>query len=254
MGVPHEPFFYKDDDSVYVNVPYAEAYIPEDLFTVEAETKTSVAVEYGDGFKVVGMVNMRFFEDESDPREESPLRTINYPNMITTYPSAAIIATLQLSPILPPEKYRVLKYQFGDVFMEANSVESVNNCTKFMNMITKGKIPNSVGYDEFILMWANNFKINNFNPGVPSVLLQMVWAHMCRCADDPSKPFRMEYASGKADPHNYISSNMNNVAAASSVFSGMSFERIAEKTAAAVNMSRAGTPQMRSPVEEVLTM
>ena len=47
---------------------------------------------------------------------------------------------------------------------------------------------------------------------------------------------------------------MNNVAAATSVFSALSFERIKEKLATSINMTKAGTEQRRSPVEEVLTM
>ena len=82
----------------------------------------------------------------------------------------------------------------------------------------------------------------------------MIWAEMCRDPEDITKPFRLKYGTGKADPTHYTETNMNNVAAATSGFSALSFERIKEKLATSLNMTRNGTEQRRSPVEEVLTM
>lgn len=245
--------FIQRDESIYLNVPYAEAYISEDLFG-EKDTTSAVAVPYGEGFKLVGIFNMRFFKSDEDKRESAPICTFNYPNTIITYPSGSMASSLQLFEDRPAERYRILKYYMGDVVMEAETVESVNNCTKFLNMITRGKIPSTIGYAEFLKIWQNNFQINNFNAHVPAVVLQMIWAEMCRNPDDITKPFRMTWGQGNADPNKYISTNMNNVAAATSVFSAMSFERVGEKIATSINMSRAGTEQRRSPVEEVITM
>ena len=246
--------FVRKDDKIYVNVPYAEGYIPQSLFNPDLETKSSIAVRYGEGFKLVGIFNMRFYDSDEEPRDSKPLRTFNYPNMIMTYPSESSIATLKLSEFSDAEPYIIMKYYMGDVIMDAEEVQAVANCTKLLNMITKGKIPNTIPYDKLVEIWHNNFTINNFNPRVPSLVLQMIWAEMCRDPDDITKPFRMKYGLGNADTTHYTETNMNNVSAASSVFSALSFERIKEKLASSVNMTRNGTEQMRSPVEEVLSM
>lgn len=246
--------FVKQDDKIYVNVPYAEAYIPYEFFNKDMETKSSIAVQYADGYKVVGLFNMRFFDSDEEPRESKPLRTFNYPNMIMTYPSDSEVKKLKLTEYGEAESYLILKYYMGDVIMNAEEMRSVENCTKFLNMITKGKIPSTIPYDKFVSIWQTNFAINKFNPQVPAVTLQMIWAEMCRCPDDVTKPYRMRYGKGNADPTGYIETNMNNVAAATSVFSALSFEKVTEKLATSLNMTRNGVEQRRSPVEEVLTM
>lgn len=247
--------FIQSEDKILVNVPYAEAYIPKDLFNEDDETKSSIAVQYADGFKVVGLFNMRFYDSDEAPRDKAPLRTFSFPNMIMTYPSDFQIMKLQLLPTqAEPENYIVMKYYMGDVIMAAEEVQSPANCTKFLNMITKGKIPSTIPYDKFEAIWQTNFRINKFNPRVPSVILQLIWAEMCRNPNNISEPYRLTYGKGNADPTGYTETNMNNVAAATSVFSALSFERIKEKLASSLNMTAEGTEQMRSPVEEVLTM
>lgn len=248
--------FVEKDGKILLNKPYAEAYIPKVLFNEEGEeTKSSIAVQYADGFKVVGMFNMRFYDSDEDARDSTKLRTFNFPNMIMTYPSDFSVANLKLTETAEEaEPYYVMKYYMGDVIMSAEEIQSPANCTKFLNMITKGKIPSTIPYDKFEAIWQANFAINNFNPRVPSVILQLIWAEMCRDPNDITKPYRMIYGKGNADPTGYTETNMNNVAAATSVFSGLSFERVKEKLAASINMTTTGVEQRRSPVEEVLTM
>ena len=245
--------FIRNEDKIYVNVPYAEAYVAQSLMSKE-DKPSAIACQYGDGFKLVGIFNMRFFEDESQPREAVKLRTFNYPNTIFTYPTSYDIEKIRLNDYMDPEPYYVFKYQFGDVMMDAEVIKATNNCMKFLTMITSGKIPNTIPYDAFIRIWENNFKINGVNSGVPSVTLQLIWATMCRSQSDLTKPFRYEYGTGKADPTNYIQTNMNNIAAAMSVFSGIAFERTGEKLASAINMSKNYVQQQRSPIEKVRSM
>lgn len=246
--------FIRQDDKIYVNVPYAEAYIPYEFFTKDKEMKSSIAVQYADGYKVVGLFNMRFFDSDEEERSSKKLRTFNYPNMLMTYPSDSEVKKLQLTEYGDPESYLILKYYMGDVIMNAEEMRSVENCTKFLNMITKGKIPSTIPYNRFVEIWQTNFAINRFNPQVPAVTLQMIWAEMCRDPNDVTKPYRMQYGKGNASLTGYIETNMNNVAAATSVFSALSFEKVTEKLATSLNMTRNGVEQRRSPVEEVLTM
>ena len=246
--------FVLSEDKILLNVPYAEAYIPKKLFEPDEETKSSIAVQYADGFKVVGLFNMRFYESDDVPRDSTKLRTFNFPNMIMTYPTDFTSAKLKLTETSEADQYLVLMYYMGDVVMMAEEIQSTANCTKFLNMITKGKIPNTIPYEHFEAIWQTNFRINKFNPRVPSVILQLIWSEMCRDPDDITRPFRMLYGKGNVDSTAYTETNMNNVAAATSVFSALSFEKIKEKLAASINMTKTGTEQRRSPVEEVLTM
>lgn len=245
--------FVRTDDYIYINTPYAEAYVAKELFS-EEDTPSSIATQYGDGFKLIGDFNMRFFDNENQNRESRPLRTFNYPNAIITFPSSYSIEKIALNEYMEPEPYYIFKYEFGDIMMEADAIKSSNNCTKFLAMITSGKIPNTIPYDKFIQIWETNFDINGVNSGVPSVTLQMIWAEMCRSRKDITIPFRKEYGTGKTDPTHYIQTNMDNVAAATSVFSGIAFQRTTEKLASSINMTKNNVEQRRSPIEKVLSM
>ena len=247
--------FIRKDDKILLNVPYAEAYFPYDLYSDEDETPSSLAVRYAEGFRIIGIFNIRFFDSDQQPRESAKLRTFSYPNMILTFPTDSTKLKLQLSPEMQPDKYLVLQYYMGDVIMNAEEVQSTSNCTKLLNMITKGKVPNTIPYDQFVSsIWEKNFDINHFDPRVPSITLQMIWSEMCRNPDNMNEPYRFIFGKGGASPYGYATGNMNNVAAATSVFSALSFERIKEKLASSINMTKSGVEQHRSPVEEVLSM
>ena len=138
--------FIKDGEDIVLNVPYAEAYLSESLFK-ETDSESAVATEYGEGFKIVGIFNMRFFKSDAEPRDSAPLRTFNYPNSIVTFPENSTIQKLELIPG-KPERYRILQYYLGDVVMSSEAVEAVGNCTKFLHMIIRAKIPTGTARPE----------------------------------------------------------------------------------------------------------
>ena len=49
--------FRKEEENILINVPYAEAYIPLELFQ---DTKSSMSMIYGDGIITMGIFYMRF--------------------------------------------------------------------------------------------------------------------------------------------------------------------------------------------------
>lgn len=245
--------FTKTDGKIYVNVPYAEAYIAKELMC-EEDKPSAVATPYGDGFKLIGMFNMRFFDDDKQPRDSVKLRTFNYPNVIITQPTTWSIETLALSPFKEPEQYYVFKYYFGDMMMDAEVQKDHSNCTKFLFMIMSGKIPETIPYDQFIKIWETNFAINGIDPGVPSLTLQLIWAEMCKNPSDLTYPFRKIVGRGGANILDYVQVNMDTTTSGSSVFSSIAFQKVTEKLATSMNMTKEGKEQRKSPVERVLTM
>lgn len=243
--------FISDGEYIYVNTDYAEAYVPNVLFKSPDEQVSSIAYEYGNGFKLIGIFSMRFFPTEVRNREKVKLRTFNYPNLIETYPSDSSIETLELDE--EPERYRVLKYERGDVMMAANTAQSVDNCETFMQLVATGKIPRALSYPDVYHSWMANFAINGIGPAVPPVVLQTMVAWMCRVPNDPSNQFRMVAGKGGANMNDYLSMSMNEVTAYSSVMSALSFERVAEKLTTSLNMTKEGTPQKKSPIEQVMS-
>lgn len=243
--------FTQDEDYVYLNVPYAEAYIPDKLFT---DTESAIFQEYGDGYKVIGIFQMRFFDtDEVKSRDSVPLKTLNYPNEIETYPSGdTTIEKLSLNGLT--DKYRVLRYYRGDIVMNSKTPMKNTNCETFLALIMSGRIPPSIPYDVLLRTWETNFEINGESSGVPAVVLQVVLSEQCRDRTDPTRPFRKVAGQGGVDPLAYRIMNMNDVAAYSSVMAAMSFERLSDKLVTSLSMTKTGAKQNKSPVEAVLSM
>ena len=245
-----------DGKYIYINCPYAEMYIPEEIIdTPTGDPKpSSISYEYGTGFVTFGICYMRFFKDPNQSRNEVPVRTLVYPNLIETHPSDSSKG-IALMINGKADKYRILKYEHGDVLMEATSRKSSQNCEAFMRLLSSGKIPNSLTYDEVYQAWMDNYAINGMTPNAPAVMLQAIIGEMYRADRDPSRQFStLIRAHPQADPRSYQAMSMNAVSAYSSVMSALSFERMAEKLTSSINMTKSGVKQKKSPIEQIITM
>lgn len=240
----------KEGECIYINTPYAEAYIPTSLFT---ETESSVAYFYGDAIKVLGMFHMRFFKSEEDAedRDKHELRTLKYPNTIETHPTSYHIETLTLNGI--EEECYVLSYYLDDVLMESKSVQNVLHCEAYMDALLKAKLPKSIDYQAILLNWVKNFKTNGIHPGTKAVTLQIIISENARYAGDLSLPYRKFAATADTiKPDDYVMVDMNAITANNSVLSGIGFERVKEKIATSITMSKSGKKQNISPLEKVI--
>lgn len=247
--------FSNDGKYIFINVPYAEAYIPYDIFDKPTEdpSPSSIAYNTGDSIITIGVFYMRFFDSEETPRDKVKVRTLNYPNIIETRPSGNItVETLDING--DTDKYKVLRYYMGDILMDAETKQSATNCEMFIKLIMSGKVPKSLSYDNIYFAWRRNFDINGVNPSVPDITLQTIISEMCRDQNDLSKQFRLTAGKQKTDPFSYQMLNMNAVSAYSSVMTSMSFERFAEKLTTSLNMTKDGVKQKPSPIEQVITM
>lgn len=246
--------FIKENDLIKVNVPYAEAYIPFDLFG-DPENESPVAYFYGEGIKTIGLFNMRFYDSPDTDRNSVKLRTFNYPNTIETYPSEKEIVTLKLREDLDEDKYYVLKYNKGDIMMHDLGKKSSQNCEQFLNLLIKGKLPTGLSYTDLLFSWMKNLDINKIDPGVPSLTMQFIISENCRSKDDPMVQFRK--VAGKDENvslMDYKVYNMVKVASHTSVMAALAFERFSDMLTTALNMSKSGVNQNKSPLERVLSM
>lgn len=247
--------FIRQDDNILLNANYAEAYIPDELFKdIDADApKSAVAYMIGNYVHTIGLFNIRFMDSENDDPKKYKLKTFNYPTAIDTYPSSIIRRRLSLNDE-EPQLYRVLQYIRGDIMMSARVVQATDNCEMFMNMLLKGKIPNSIPYDQLIHIWHNNFKINGIGPEAPSVTLQFIISEMCRYKEDPSKQFRKIVGKGGVSMNDYIPGNMRSVASYTNVMNALTFENMGEMITTSINITRSGEKQDQTPLEKVLTM
>ena len=247
--------FVKQDDDILLNANYAEAYIPDELFTEidEDVPKSAIAYMVGTQIHAIGIFNMRIMESEDDDPKKYPLQTFSYPTAIDTFPTEVIKRKMSLNNE-EPQMYRVLRYMRGDIICSARVVQSTDNCEMFMNMLLKGKIPNTIPYDQLIQVWHDNFKINGISPGTPSVTLQWIISEMSRYTEDPSMQFRKVVGKGNVSMTDYIPGNMRMVASYTNVMNALTFENMGEMLTTSINITRSGAKQDQTPLEKVLTM
>lgn len=247
--------FIKKDDNIVVNTEYAEAYIPYSLVGDQEKGKPT-AYLYGEGLRMVGLFNMRFFpsEEESENRDKYTLRTFNYPNTITMFPSNMSVETLSLGSDMEPDKYLVLGFYKGDPIMKARIQKSSKNCEEFLDFLIKGKLPKDLSYFALYFSWVKNFAINGSNPGVPAVTMQMIISENCRSKDDPMVQFRKVVGNPGVSMTDYSVANMVDICSNASVMNSLIFERFGQSLTYALNMTKENVKQSISPLEEVLSM
>ena len=249
--------FIKKDGSIIVNVDLLRAYIPIDLFDDDRVSidivHSAVASSFGDGFKLVGIFNIRYANGENAAKniESAPLRTFMYPNMIETYPSNSYDTMISFNKDEEPERYRVFEYNRGDIMMSAKIKKDIDNCTKFLDMINKGKIPSTVKYEDVYTAWIKNVEINDFDPKVMYVVMQYIIASLYKRKANIDQQFRFEYGKDMTS-NNYYTTNIRGSVASSSVFANQTFEHMGRMLGNAINITRRGLDQEASPIEKVL--
>lgn len=249
--------FIKKDGKIIVNVDLMRAYIPESLFDDERVSKdvihSAVASTFGDGFKVVGVFNIRYANgsDAAKKIDSAPLKTFMYPNTIETYPSNAFSEKIAFNKEDDPENYRVLEYTRGDIMMDAKIKKDADNCVKFLDMINKGKIPSTVRYEDVYHAWVKNVEINEFNPKVTYVVMQYIIATLYKRRANIEQQFRFEYGKNM-NSNNYYTTNIRGSVASSSVFANQTFEHMGRMLGNAINITRRELDQESSPIEKVL--
>lgn len=249
--------FISRDGKIIVNSDVMEAYIPIELFDEDRVSidivHAAVASVFGDGFKLVGMFNVRYANgtDAESKIDKAPLKAFVYPNMIVTFPSSFTDKKLMLPGMEEESMFRVLKYTRGDIMMDAKIKRDADNCTKYLDLLNKGKIPTTIKYEDIYHAWIRNLEINDTQPGVTYMQLQFIIASLYKSAQDINVPFRKIYGKDMSRNDYYISNIRGNVAS-SSVFAGQTFEHMSRMLANGVNTTRRDLPQETSPIEKVL--
>ena len=250
-------FLMIKDDNVIVNAERIEVYIPKNFFAPDRIDKdiehSAIATSVGDAFRIIALLNARVALTENDDISKSKLYTLNYPQVVMTYPSSYYITSMSMYSEDEPEPYYVLVYTYGDILMPAQSPANTDNCTKFLNLLIRGKLPPTIKYEDIFKAWKTNLQLNNATPGVPDAYMQFIIAKLYKDAKNPKRDFRFVYGKDM-NRNDYAPYSIREAVANTSVFSGQIFEDMGKMMTTSVNMTRRNLPQERSPVEACLWM
>lgn len=250
---------YNDGKYIFINSVAAEAYIPDEIFDRQTDdpTESSLAYDLGEYVTTIGIFYIRFFDTDninSEVRNKTQLRTLNYPNKIELRPTGGMVKAKLALNGQEPDTYRIYKFNHGDILCESTTKKSYVNTNMFTRLVMSGKLPRSLAYDDLYFNWLQSFQSNGIDPGIPPVLMQAIIAKMCRSRSDPNQQFRYLAGKKKALPHDYMMLSMNQVSAYSSVMSSMAFERFSEKLTTSLIMTKEGIKQEPSPIEKLITI
>lgn len=155
-------------------------------------------------------------------------------------------------PNIKETKFQKVTIEKDNFFVESNKwIQSLDDAKAFLDIIEKGKLPNSIPYNEIPAKLKNAFEINGIGLPVPSFVIEMLVSEINRNALNENEPFRL--VAGK-DGRNtgYVSAKMKDLTRLNSVFGAISFEDMNKSLKSSVLMSRNKLPQKINPLESVI--
>jgi hypothetical protein len=239
--------YFKDENGNIVFIgPYMEAYIPAFYF------EKKYAEELGDTIKTFGVFNIRTFNDP-DGKNANPLRVMNIPLFLITYPSSFEVKSMDLLHNNEPEVYTVLKYYNKDVVCADSTTQNIQCFEIFLNVLLSGKLPKTLPYDAIFDIWAKNRELNGVSFDVSDTVYEMVISEIYRSRRSPVKRFGMELGENpNASPYNYRTASPREITKINSTFTGISFEYMDEMLTSGVVRAKEDKPENTSPMEEIM--
>lgn len=241
-----QKYFAKKDDNIVFTGPYMEAYIP--LFYID--TKCCEIV--GDHFNVMGIFNFITFND-IDGKKPNPIRTLNIPTLILTFPSENENREMDLLNNGIKENYLVLKYFNGDVLSKSAVPQSTPMFQKFLAILMGGKLPHTIPYKDTINIWTKNLKMNGIKWDIPNIVYEIVISRIYRNKNKPEETFGSQIGKNpKISEYDYITASTREVTSYSSRFSGLMFEDMDNQLISGITSTKLNKKESKSPMEDVM--
>lgn len=241
-------FLYEDGNVIKFKGEVMKIYLPKTNF----EKNIS---EFNGNF--INTMGIFLFEVTTFQNIEKNIRgkiyTLKLPVIITfQYNDIETIRT-KLKDEIPEDLYNVFVLKNDDIFMTNKKIEmGIDNCSKFVNMLHGGNIPNIIPYDEIILLYLQTLSLNNMSFNNKSVMYEMIISELCRYKNDPKYPFRKVCNRDDIKLTDYKNINIKDVAALSSTFASIAFEDINRSMIASVNRTRNNVQEPESPIEKTI--
>jgi hypothetical protein len=239
--------FREDGDSLIVDVPYMEAYIPEPYFD------SGIAREGSGSVETLGIFSIGVLPERGAPATKRTLHDLVVPVTLTlSYDSIDREQDLSLRGE-DPEKYAVLGLSSGSVFIkQLNIVQDSESASRFIELLHGGKLPRTVPYRKIIGLYHEAMDANGVDIEVPSITLELIISELYRCQGNSSKPFRMKAGAGGVGELEYAPVSIKTLPSINSTFTGITFEDINQAITTGVRRAREGTPEVESPIEKTI--
>lgn len=237
-----------DGENLIFTGPYMEMYIPESYF------QSKFAEDYGNTVQAFGLFNVRVFDEHEKPMK---LETLNVPTMIYLYPSEIEKRKTQLipGPDNEVEEYRVAKFYRGATIMKSSIPQDATNVELFLKMLTNGKVPSTIPYDQVLQVWQKNLDLNGVKLGVTSAILEIIISEIYRNPKKPEETFAKVIGKNPStSKYAYRATNIREICARNSTFAALTFEDMDQMITSSLNISKYNKAESTSPIEKIVKM
>lgn len=226
---------------------YMEMYIPDYYLDKR------LAEELGGRMRVFGLFNLQIFDKNEKPIGK--LETFVIPSMIVLESDDVEVRKMTLTKGVEEEKYHVLKFYNGDPIINVEYPQDSTNVELFLELLTGGKIPRTIPYNQIIQIWQENLRLNSVHLNVASNVLEAIISQIYR---DPSKPednfAKVAGKSSNPNEYGYRPANIREVCARNSTFSALTFEDFDQMMTSSLNINKYNKKETKSPLEKIIKM
>jgi len=226
-------FYEKDSKVIFNDTGELIYYIPEKYFSL------NVASSIGEVIQSIGIFSYGLFDKNG---KKIKISRFKCPTMISCKPSSiSKESSLHLIGTKEPEAYRLLHFHKGDELLCSTELpKSIENVEKFLNLLVRGNLPQTIPYDELYSYIIENAELNGFNYKVSGNIIGILISELYRDSNDLTKEFRL---SDMKNMNDYTAIAITKVPKYTSSYAAITSENADEAIAAAmVNKGVSETP------------
>ena len=232
--------FYKEENDKLIFTGDGELiyYVPEKYFDI------NIANQIGESINVMGIFSYGLFDKagkkQKVDRFKCPTMIACKPSFVTKEPKYHLEGTKDV------QAYRLFHFKKDDeLICNTNIPMDIENVEKFMSLLIRANLPESIPYNELYDYIIKNAEYNGFNYKVSGQIIGVLISELCRDPKDLSRPFRL---TSMNDMNDYKAISITKVPKYTSPYTSITSENADEAIAAA--MTTKGTAE--SPLENIM--
>lgn len=149
------------------------------------------------------------------------------------------------------QKVNVYVVNKGTTFVDSvNIVQTADSMKAIFEIISKAQF-RDVPYESLVKIFFETAALNKVNTGATPVIFEAIVSELARFKTNPTIPFRIPFAAGKATKEDFIFTKIKEIPKLNSTFGGLGFENIVSATQSGVVRGLKDEKENISPLEKV---